>query len=223
MNSTINHSFKNQTIRKKRNLFLLKKRGHRRDRRKPFVELSALTNRESNDIVTQEAIEASRAGENCTLGGNRARSLLREILSPPRAKLPEFVGAIERMEDLVRRFCGRRDAQGLPHTIADDIRMSSLESSSARRPREACTVESYEIDVVRCLDKKRPGSTCDYTGHARSSKPKVTPRPAADDPIDMLVHSARAKVRPNVGESKDSKTRLRTDKDQSKDSILCWI
>ena len=30
----------------------------------------------------------------------RARSLLREILSPSRAKLPELMGAIERMEDL---------------------------------------------------------------------------------------------------------------------------
>ena len=38
------------------------------------------------------------------------------------------MGAIERMEDLVRRNCGRRDAQGNAHTLADDIRMSSLEA-----------------------------------------------------------------------------------------------
>ena len=58
----------------------------------------------------------------------RARSLLREILSPLRAKLLELMGAFERMEDLVRRFCSRRDAQGNAHTLADDIRMSSLEA-----------------------------------------------------------------------------------------------
>ena len=58
----------------------------------------------------------------------RARSLLREILSPTRVKLPELMGAIERMKDLVLRYCGRRDAQGNVHTLAEDIRMSSLEA-----------------------------------------------------------------------------------------------
>ena len=38
------------------------------------------------------------------------------------------MGAIERMEDLVRRYCGRRDAQGNVHSLAEDIRMSSLEA-----------------------------------------------------------------------------------------------
>ena len=58
----------------------------------------------------------------------RARSLLREILSPPRAKLLELMCAIERMEDLVRRYCSRRDVKGNAHTFAEDIRMSSLEA-----------------------------------------------------------------------------------------------
>ena len=38
------------------------------------------------------------------------------------------MGAIERMEDLVRRHCGRRDAQGNVHSLAEDIRMSSFEA-----------------------------------------------------------------------------------------------
>ena len=62
----------------------------------------------------------------CTTG--RARSLLREILSPPRAKLLVLTGAVERMEDLVGRHCGGRDAQGNPRSLADDIRVSSLEA-----------------------------------------------------------------------------------------------
>ena len=37
------------------------------------------------------------------------------------------MGANERMEDLVRRYCGRRDAQGNVRSLAEDIRMSSLE------------------------------------------------------------------------------------------------
>ena len=58
----------------------------------------------------------------------RARSLLREILSPTRAKLPELMCAIEKMEDLVRRYSSRRDAQGNAHCLAEDIHMSSLEA-----------------------------------------------------------------------------------------------
>ena len=38
------------------------------------------------------------------------------------------MGAIERMEDFVRRHCGRRDAQGNMHSLAEDNRMSSLEA-----------------------------------------------------------------------------------------------
>ena len=57
----------------------------------------------------------------------RARSLLREILSPTPAKLPELMWAIEKMEDLVRHYSNRRDAQGYAHNLAEDIR-SSLEA-----------------------------------------------------------------------------------------------
>eukprot|EP00971_Amphidinium_carterae_P175743 3483520-Amphidinium_carterae.1 len=45
----------------------------------------------------------------------RARGLLREILTPGRAKLSELQGAVERLEDLMRR-----------HTLAEDIRMASV-------------------------------------------------------------------------------------------------
>ena len=38
------------------------------------------------------------------------------------------MGAIEGMEDLLRRHCGRRDALGNVHSLAEDIRMSSLEA-----------------------------------------------------------------------------------------------
>ena len=60
--------------------------------------------------------------------GASAKSLLREILSPSRVKLPELMRGIERIEDLVRRYCGRRDAQRNVHSIAEDTRMSYLEA-----------------------------------------------------------------------------------------------
>ena len=41
----------------------------------------------------------------------RSRGLLRELLSPGRAKLGELQGAVERLEDLMRRYTPRRDAR----------------------------------------------------------------------------------------------------------------
>ena len=99
-----------------------------------FVVLSALTKDESFDIVMSaggddgfESWRELHGGWNPYTVG-QARSLLREILSPTRAKLPELMGAIEKMEDLVRRYSSRRDAQENAHSLAEDIRMSSLEA-----------------------------------------------------------------------------------------------
>ena len=65
--------------------------------RQLFIVLSALADGESFDGKLHGRWNPHTAG--------RARSLLREILSPQRAKLPELMCAIERMEDLVRRYC----------------------------------------------------------------------------------------------------------------------
>ena len=99
-----------------------------------FIVLSARTDGESFDVVMSAGGDHGfeswrklhRRWDPYTAG--RARSLLREILSPSRVKLPLLMGAIGRMEDLVRRYCGRRDAQGNVHRHAEDIRMSSFEA-----------------------------------------------------------------------------------------------
>ena len=99
-----------------------------------FKVLSALTDGESFDVVLSaggdHGFETWRKlhGKWNPYTAGRVRSLLREILSPPRAKLPELMGAIERMEDLVRRHCSRRDTQENAHTLVEDIRTSSLEA-----------------------------------------------------------------------------------------------
>ena len=44
--------------------------------------------------------------------------------------LAELQGAVERLEDLMRRYTQRRDAQsGQRHTLAEDIRMVALEAA----------------------------------------------------------------------------------------------
>ena len=98
-----------------------------------FVVLSALTEGESFDSVMSAGGDlASRVGASCTEDGTRTQRTSTKSLEgdsvPTRAKLPELMCAIEKMEDLVRRYSSRRDAQGNAHSLAEDIRMSSFEA-----------------------------------------------------------------------------------------------
>ena len=85
--------------------------------------LSALTDGESFDVVMSAGGDHGfeswrklhRRWDPYT--AVRARCLLREILSPPRVKLPELMCTIERMEDLGRRCCSQQDAQGNAHIL----------------------------------------------------------------------------------------------------------
>ena len=96
--------------------------------------LMALTFDESFDITVGagagEGIEAWRrlAKRWDPLTAGRARSLLRDILAPQRVKLPELQAALERLEEQMRRYTGRRDASGAYHPLAEDIKMSSVEA-----------------------------------------------------------------------------------------------
>ena len=98
-----------------------------------YTVLMTLVEGESFDILvgsgSGEGLEAWRRlhkrWDPLTTG--RARGLLREILSPGRAKLVELQGAVERLEDLMRRHTQRRDARnGQRHTLAEDIRMATV-------------------------------------------------------------------------------------------------
>ena len=93
-----------------------------------YTVLMTLVEGESFDILvgsgSGEGLEAWRRlhkrWDPLTTG--RARGLLREILSPGRAKLVELQGAVERLEDLMRRYTQRRDARnGQRHTLAKTL------------------------------------------------------------------------------------------------------
>ena len=96
--------------------------------------LMALTNGESFDLVLGSGngfgIEAwrrlHRRWDPLTAG--RARGLLRDILAPKRVKTDEIFAAVEKLEEQFRRYTSRRDSVGKLHELAEDIRMSSLES-----------------------------------------------------------------------------------------------
>ena len=151
-----------------------------------FIVLSALTDGESFDVVTSAGGDQGFGSWRklhkrwCTHTAGRARSLLRVILSPPRAKLLELMGAIQRMEDLVRRCGGGRDAQGNPHTFADDVRM---------RSPEALVLDDLEkhVQLNRArLDVEKSKTYCECRGHARarSTEPKGPSHPGGDDPME---------------------------------------
>ena len=111
--------------------------------------MMTLVEEESFDILVGsggEGLEALRGLQKRrdTLTTGRARGLLREILSPGRAKLGELQGAVERLEDLLRRYTQRRDARsGQRHTLAEDIRMAALD---VLRPEE---LERHQLQPSR--------------------------------------------------------------------------
>ena len=114
-----------------------------------------------------------------------ASRAVREILSPLRVKLPELMGAIERMEDLVRRYSGRRDAQGNVHSLAEDIRMSSLEAllpDDLEKHVQLNRAKLHSYGVLRDEIK----TYCESRGHAaRNAKQKGSSHPGGDDPMDI--------------------------------------
>ena len=82
----------------------------------------------------------------------RARGLLREILSPGRAKLVLLQGAVERLEDLMGRYTQRRDARnGQRHTLAEDIRMAALEALLPKELERHCQLQRSRLDTYQKL------------------------------------------------------------------------
>ena len=66
------------------------------------------------------------------------------------------MGGIEKMEDLVRRYCSRRDAQGNAHKLAEDIRMSSLVEALLPDDlkKHVQLNQPCEIDFVWCPERR---------------------------------------------------------------------
>ena len=198
-----------------------------------FTVLSALTDGESFDIVMSaggdHGFESWRKlhGRWNPYRAGRARSLLREILSPSRAKLLELMGAIERMEDLVRRNCGRRDAQGNTHNLAEDIRMSSLEAllpDDLEKPVQLNRARLTSNGVLREEIK----TYCECGGHAaRNVRQKGPSHPGGDDPMDIGAFGKgkgkQSKGKHGKGKGKGKQGQhgqdRSKDKDKKKDSI----
>ena len=155
------------------------------------VVLSVLTEGESFDIVMSagcdHGFESWRKlhGRWNPYTAGRARSLLTEILSPTQMKLPELMGAIEKMEDLVRRSCSRRDAQGNAHNLAEDIRMNSLEAFLPDDLEKHVQLNRARLTSYGVL-REEIKTYCECGGPAaRNVRQKGPSHPGGDDPMDI--------------------------------------
>ena len=205
-----------------------------------FVVLSALTEGESFDVVMSaggdhgfESWRKLRGRWKPDTAG-RARSLLCEILSPTRARLPELMCAIEKMEDRVRRYSSRRDAQGNAHTLAEGIRMSSLEASLPDDLEKHVQLNGARLISYGVL-RREIKTYCEFRGHAnaRNTNQKGSSHSGGDDPMDI---GAFGKGKGKQGKGKHGKCKGKgkqgqqgqhgQDKDKSKDkrkdSVECW-
>ena len=190
--------------------------------------LSALTEGESFDVVISaggdHGFESWRKlhGRWNPYTAGRARSLLREILSPSRVKLPELMGAIERMEDLVRRYSSRRDAQGNAHSLAEDIRMSSLEALLPADLEKHVQLNRARLTSYGVL-REEIRTYCECRGHANARR-KGSSQPGGDDPMDIGAFG-KGKGKQGKGKGKQGQGQHGQDKDKSmdknKDSVEC--
>ena len=202
-----------------------------------FVVLSALTEGESFDIVMSaggdHGFESWRKlhGRWNPYTAERARSLLREILSPTQTKLLGLMGAIEKMEDLVRRYCSRRDAQGNAHNLAEDIRMRSFEALLPDDLEKHVQLNRARLTSYGVL-REEIKTYCECTGHAnaRNVRQKGPSHPGGDDPIHIGAFGKgkgkQSKGKHGKGKGKGKQGQHGQDKDKSmdksKDSVECW-
>ena len=116
----------------------------------------------------------------------RARGLLREILSSGRAKLVELQGAVEGLEDLMRRYSQRRDARnGQRHTLAEDIRMAALEALLPEELERHCQLQRSRLDTYQKL-REEVVLYAEARGYVEPKLGQVSKaRENRDDPVDV--------------------------------------
>ena len=157
-----------------------------------YTVLMTLVKGESLDILVHsgsgEGLEAWRRPRKRwgPLTTGRARGLLREILSPGRAKLVELQGAVERLEDLMRRHTQRRDApNGQRHTFAEDIRMAALEALLPEELERHCQLQRSRLDTYQKL-REEVVLCAEAIGYVAPMLGQVSKaREDRDDPVDV--------------------------------------
>ena len=96
------------------------------------------------------------------------------------------MSAIEKMEDLVRRYSSRRDAQGNAHSLSEDIRMGSLEALLPDDLEKHVQLNRARLTAYGVL-REQIKTYCECRGHAnaRNTRQKGSSHPGGDDPMDI--------------------------------------
>ena len=139
-------------------------------------------------------------------------------------KLLELMGAIERMEDLVRRYSSRRDAQGNAHTLAEDIRMSSLEALLPDDLEKHVKLNRTRLTSYGVFREKIK-TFCECRGHAnaRNMRQKGSSHPGGNDPMDIGAFGrGKGKGKGKQGQQGQHGQDKDKSKDKNKDSVECW-
>ena len=127
------------------------------------------------------------------------------------------MGAIEMMEDLVRRCCSRRDAQGNAHSLTEDIRMSSLEALSGDLEKHVQLNRARFTSYGVLREEIKTYCEC-----ARSTKRETERSRHTQEETTQwtLVHLAKGEGKQGQhgqhGQDRDKS------KDKHKDSVECW-
>ena len=124
--------------------------------------------------------------------------------------------AIEKMDDLVRRYSSRRDAHGNAHNLAEDIRMSSLEALLPDDLEKHVQLNRARLTSYGVL-REEIKTYCECRGHAnaRNMKQKGSSHPGGDDPMDI---GAFGKGKGKQGKGKQGKGKGKGKHGQDKDS-----
>lgn len=119
---------------------------------------------------------------------SRSGSLLTAIMNPGRSTLANLQGSIEKLEDIMRRYCTRKDHDGSLLTLPNDIRMFALK---ALCPEDLARHLDMNQSRFRTYDDMRREiiNYCDNRGHHTCAKPSAHhPVPGGESTdVDSLV------------------------------------
>ncbi|CAK0894978.1 unnamed protein product, partial [Prorocentrum cordatum] len=156
-----------------------------------YVVLSSLTDGEAFNITVSagsgNGFEAwrrlNRRFDPITAG--RSRSILRSIMDPGRAKLQDLQAAIERLEELMRRYESRRDTAGQRRTLAEDIKMAALEAMLPDELERHVQMNKNRITSYALMREEVTTYAESRAGVTTKAAAKPPSKPVATDPNAM--------------------------------------
>lgn len=130
----------------------------------------------------------------------RSKNMLKNVLNPPQCKAAEMLAGMEQWEQLCRRYCGRKGADGKRRELPEDILMGILQEMGPPELRTHLYLNSQKFktylemrnEIVSFLEAK------------------VGARPYRDDPMDvssMVMKGRDSHKGKGKGKSKDTKAK----------------